>query len=570
MLVRLRINNFVLARDVTLELAPGLNLITGETGAGKSLIVGALALIAGARAEQGMVRQGTDRARVEALFDLRGRPDLSALVTRHGYDIEDSELLVRRELTPDGRSKAFVGSGTATVAALRTLSAELIELHGQHEPQVLLQPDYHRELLDRSCGSSEARVAVRRSANRLKEFATKIAELQAHALAREGRLELLRFRLTEFGEVAPQPGEEQALREERDRLRHAEDIGEALRSALELIYEGEGAALDRIHAASRKLLAQGQRSPAYEDLGERLDELRIEIGDIATELRTESDDLVPNPTRLGEIEDRLHALERLRRRFEDAPLEDIIADAAEMQREADELASQGSSEEALRQDAARELKQYIESAEQLSAARAAAASRLQEQVAGSLADLAMPKARLEVALSPHGLEEIGPDDARPEGLEDIEFLLQANPGEPARPLRKVASGGELSRLMLALDMALEGGLPRRTLLFDEVDQGLGGEAAERLGVFLSRLARHHQVICITHLPQVAARAEQHITVSKKVRSGRTVAVVKTLDERLDRVAELARMLGGQRASDGAYRHAEEMIRRSQKNAGASP
>jgi DNA repair protein RecN (Recombination protein N) len=556
MLRALRIENFVLARNVRLEFESDLNLITGETGAGKSLIVDAVAVALGGRAESSFVRQGEDRALVEVLFDLSERPDVVERLRQAGYEALDGELLVRREIGADGRSRNFLGGATVTVALLRELTAGLVELHGQHEPQTLFQPELHRALLDRF-GDHETLLAdVRREALALREIDQRRRELEARARTREARTEILRFRLAELEQVDPQASEEEDLRRERDVLRHAEEIAEALAATLDLVYEGEGAALDRIHAAGRRMRAQQAHGELYGELADRLDDVRAQVEDVATDARAALEELSADPGRLEEIEERLLALERLRRRFEGASLAEIVAGAVAMRRELDELAGQAESAAELAAERERRAGAYAEAAQRLTEARGRAAEKLDRAVSRLLGELAMKSARLETAIDTRTAADAVPT----EGLDQVEFLLQANPGEPARPLRKVASGGELSRVMLALDLALERGLPRRTLVFDEVDQGLGGEAAERLGEFLAQASRRHQVVCITHLPQVAAQNGRHVHVTKKQRSGRTVAVVRVLEDEDERADELARMLGGSIVTDTARRHAEEMLR----------
>lgn len=559
MLRQLRIENLVLARDVLLEFSEGLNLITGETGAGKSLISGALALACGARGEASLVRQGTKRALVEAIFDLGSREDVIERLTRGGYEAPGGELLIRRELGSDGRSRAFVGGSSATISVLREITGDLVELHGQHEPQTLLQPEYQRMLLDQAGGHGALVSDVRRAAAALREISARLRDLGERSKARASRLEILGYRLAEFDQVRPLPSEDDELRQERERLRHAEEIGGAIQGAVELLYEGEDAALDKIHGAARRMRAQAAHGEGFAELADRLDDLRAQVGELAGDLRSEGEGLASDPDRLAEIEDRLHDLERLRRRFDGVPLADVIASADVMRREIDDLTARDGVEQELNAELERQWKGYQKAANRLYLARLGAGEELARRVEGLLSELAMEKAHLEVSVSRPEIQDLGPKDAAPEGLERVEVMLQANPGEPARPLRKVASGGEISRVMLALDIALEGKLPRRTLLFDEVDQGLGGEAADRLGDFLLRVAANHQVISITHLPQVAARAHKHIYVTKKVRSGRTVAVVRVLEEKDDRIEELARMIGGSMVTETARRHAEAMV-----------
>jgi len=566
MLRQVRIENLVLAREVSLEFSPGLNLITGETGAGKSLIVGAVALALGGRGDATMVRQAEEKAVVDALFDLSERPDVVQRLARAGYEPTDGELLVRREVGADGRSRGFINGAPVTIAVMRELLAGLVEMHGQHEPQTLLQPELHRAILDRF-GRLEDRLAeVRRESTAVRDIDQRLAELEERSAQRQARLDLLRFRIGEFDAVRPQADEEQQLRRERDRLRHAEDLAEALRSALEAIYEGEGAAVERVHAAARRLRPQGTIDPSYTDFADRLDDVRAQLDDVAADLRGQLEEVSAEPGRLEQLEERLVALERLRRRFDGATLEEIVSGAGEMQREIDELVSQDESVEHLAEERRARAAAYGDAARRLSEGRGEAADRLGAAVGKLLRSLMMPNARVEAAVRPADPDAIAGTPAGADGVDEVEFLLAANPGEPARSLRKVASGGELSRVMLALDLSLERGLPRRTLLFDEVDQGIGGEAADVLGEFLATVARRHQVICITHLPSVAARAERHVSVTKKMKAGRPHLVVKTLEDEDERVEEVARMLGGTMVTDTARRHAEAMIRASREGA----
>lgn len=560
MLRQLRIENLVLARDVLLEFHPGLNLVTGETGAGKSLVVGALALVTGGRADSSLVRHGSERAVIEALFDVEGRADVVERMARAGYAVEDNEVLVRREIGSDGRSRAFLGGASVTMAMLRDLSEGLVEFHGQHEPQVLFQSDQQRALIDRFGGHGDALTAVRSAWSRVRDCDSRLRELKDRARSRESRLDTLRYRLSELEQVQPETGEFARLREERERLRHAEELGEALAHAVSLIYESEGSAIEQIHAASRRLQAQSALGASFAELAERLDELRAELTDVASDLRSEADDLDAEPGRLEEVEERLHALERLSRRFDGEPIDAILQHSQAMRREVEQLEGESGSEDELAGQLEQALREYTEAARTLHEARVEASERVSRDVGQLLGQLAMKEARLGAEIAWEGDGVVGADRAAAHGLDRVELMLQANPGEPARPLRKVVSGGELSRVMLALDIALEGALPRRTLLFDEVDQGLGGDVAEQLGELLARVSAHHQVINVTHLPQVAARAARHFHVAKKVKSGRTEAAVRELGNKWDRVDELARMLGGTVAGGTAHRHAEELLR----------
>jgi DNA repair protein RecN (Recombination protein N) len=552
MLKTLRIRNLVTIEDLSVEFGPGLNVLTGETGAGKSIVVDALGLLAGERGDSALVRSGTDRAVIEAAFDLPPDDPLAALLLARGLDAGDDTLIVRRELPASGSGRVVINGSPSTVGVLRELGGALIELHSQNEHQGLLGPERHVALLDSYGGHDDARAAVAAASSCALEAEARLARL--HELGREGqqRAATLRETLREIQGVDPKPGELAGLRRDRAILQNGSQVVELLDQSLARLDDGDEPAIASLHAAERRVAELGRIDPSLAPIAGRLESARLDLEDARDTLSAYRDRLNFDPARLESIESRRAALERLLLKW--GPSEDDAKGAAlEAERELatiDNLdAEVADAERALAK--AREV--YVASAAILSERRAAAASRLGPAVANELKPLAFGKARFEVVLTP---KPAGP--FHPAGVERAEFFLAANPGEPARPIGRAASGGELSRLMLALHVVLDGDAPGRVLVFDEVDAGVSGSVAVAVGARLSRLAAKHQVLCVTHLPQVAAHADGHYHVSKRVASGRTHTEIIALTGDA-RVNELARMLGGRQATEASRENAAELL-----------
>ena len=572
MIETLRISGLAIVDRAELEFGPGLNALTGETGAGKSIVLGALALLAGGRAESGAVREGSDEAVVEAVFRTERLPELEAELERRGLAIADHELVVRRSVARSGRSRAFVSGQLVPVGTLVELFAGRLEISSQHDSQSLRRPEVHGLLLDRRGGLLAQRAAVGAGVARLRALEEELARLRDEARELARRQDFLSFQVLEIDAARIVPVELEALRAERSRLAHADRLREEGAAALALV-SGDPAradtagAADLLGEAARRVAAMARLDPALESLAARVEGLAAEARDAALELERCAEGVEADPARLAGIEERLAAVDRLRRKYGGTP-EEILRfrdDAA------GELARlEGASAREAELEKAREIAvdELERAAEALSRGRARAARALARAVEAELRGLAMPEARFEVALEPAPVPEGLP--CGPAGREAPEFRLSANPGEPLRPLQRVASGGELSRSFLALRNALREADAGMVLVFDEVDAGVGGETADRVGRALAELAAHHQVLCITHLPQIAARADLHFCVRKRVERGRSVTRVGVVtgDERVE---EIARMAGGESVGEATRRHARHLLaqRRGPDGAGGA-
>jgi len=572
MLRCLHITHLAIVRELTLDLGPGLNLLTGETGAGKSILVDALSLVLGGRSGTEMIRSGAERASVEAEFDVSSNRAARQCLEERGYRVEDGTIVVRREILAQGKGRAFVGGSLAPVADLRALGTILVDLHGQHQQQSLLTPANHRDLLDRHAGLDAELDEMAAVARRLEAAVARLAALREGADRLAARLDLLRSRVDEIDRAAVLPEERSRLRAERDLLRNAETILRHARQSYDALYEGEGAALSRLAEAIRDLRELARFDASLQELLARAESSRTDLQDISVMLRDYPGRLQFEPQRLEAIDDRIQHVEALLRRHAPGGNEDdLLRLAGEAKAELDELTggTQSAGEiDRLVQDLRGEA---LRRAASLSRARSAAARVLEREIEKELAGLAMTKSRFAIDIrrrvaAGSGLRA-GDDDVAVDGTgyDVVEFLLAANPGEPPGPLSEVASGGELSRVMLAFEVVLRREAEPRSLVFDEVDAGIGGAVAEAVGRRLKALSRQHQVICVTHLPQIASYADRHVRVGKRQARGRTEVEVDVLDDD-GKVEELARMLAGETVTPAALRHAAEMRARGHKPA----
>ena len=573
MLRCLHITNLAIVRELTLDLGPGLNLLTGETGAGKSILVDALSLVLGGRSGIEMIRSGADRASVEAEFDVASNRAARQCLDERGYRVEDGSIVVRREILAQGKGRAFVGGSLAAVADLRALGAILVDLHGQHQQQILLTPASHRDLLDRHAGLDAELDEMAAAARRLQEAIARQSALREGADRREARIDLLRSRVDEIGRAAVQPGERVRLRAERDLLRNAETILRHARQSYDTLYEGEGAAVSRLAEAIRDLRELARFDASLRDDLARAESARADLQDISTMLRDYPERLQFEPQRLQAIDDRIQMLEALvRRHAPGGDEDDLLRLGVEAKAELDALTGGADSRDEIDRLVQALGDEALRRASSLSRARSGAARVLEREIEKELAGLAMAKSRFAIDLRRRvqagsglrvGDEEVAVDGT---GYDVVEFLMSANPGEPPGPLSEVASGGELSRVMLAFEVVLRRQAEPRSLVFDEVDAGIGGAVAEAVGRRLKSLSRHHQVICVTHLPQIASYADRHVRVGKRQARGRTEVEVDVLDDQ-GKVEELARMLAGETVTPAALRHAAEMRARGHKPAG---
>ena len=536
MLRFLSIRHLAVIDELEIDLDAGLTVLTGETGAGKSMLVEALDLLVGGRASADLVRTGEDTASVQAIFE---RAD--------GRDV-----IVRREVSAQGRSRAFIGDALATTAALKELGADLLELHGQHEHQALLNPESHGPLLD-----ERLNVALLNNVSQAHEHwrDARAALERTHMSAREkaARIEMISFQSSELDKVAPKAGEDEALTAERGVLANADRLSRLSTEAYGLLYENETAALTELAGVWKRLMELAAIDPRAQPYLDQRDDVKSRLEDLSFFLREYASALDVSPTRLQDVEDRLAALERLKRKH-GPTLDDVLAKQQALH---DELSALGASEEeaaALEQRLAATSQDFLRVARELSAARTVAAAGLAKALESGLASLAMAKSRVDMRVIPHDDDE-SRWSAR--GCDEIELYLSANPGEDLRPLARIASGGELSRVMLALHQ-LTRVTKYRTLVFDEVDAGIGGEAADAVGAELQALASRCQVLCITHLPQIAARADAHLAIDKRVKGGRTMTTVSRLDQ-AGREQEIARMIAGAAVSATVVASAREML-----------
>jgi DNA repair protein RecN (Recombination protein N) len=590
MLRELHVKNLAVLAQASVELDGGLNVLTGETGAGKSIVVDSLSLLAGARAASELIRTGADTLTVTGVFAPRG-DGWRQLLAEAGVDETPAggddggppELLVRREISRSGRNRVFVNDQPTTLRLLSDLAPHLLRIYGQREEMGLLDPDLQRRWLDAS-GGDEAAALLERTAAAYEEWRRRdgrLRRLTGDERARRERLDLLRFQVQELGAAELVAGEEAQLRTERDVLRNREAITTALGGAYALLYDDDDAAVDRIGRGQGLLEGVAEWEPKAAAAVDELEELRVRLEELSVDLRRRLDGLDADPGRLDQVEDRLARLERLFRKYGVTTAEELLARQRRAGEELAELEVDAEGREELEREVAAGLEEYRRQALALSAGRRAWGGRLVAAIGAELGDLGLGKAKLAVRLERRRLEDgplalppgdeaaadgrgAGPVEFGPTGIDQVVFDFAPNPGEEPRPLSLIASGGELSRIYLALQLAVLGGDLRQaggagpTLVFDEVDVGIGGAQAAALGRKLQRLAAGYQVLVVTHLPQVASFADHHFKVAKEVRGERTFTRVEALGPQ-ERTEEVARMLAGERTTDLSLSHARELI-----------
>jgi DNA repair protein RecN (Recombination protein N) len=564
MLAELRIRNYALIEDLTVEFSPGLNVLSGETGAGKSIIIGALTLLLGDKPDTDMIRTGADTAQVEGRFDVDGRvtDECSGL----GIPMAGAappQLLLRRRTERNGRGGAYANDSGITVAALQKLGDRLVDLHGQHQHQLLLRTEVHLEILDEYAGLGPER---RDFSERFRVFGEKSSELtrlDQELSERRARRDLTEFQLKELSGAQVKPGELEELNRERKLLQTAERRFTLARQLEELLSEQEGSIIGLLGLAGKALGELADLDPSLAERRALLKEAHAGADDLWRELVRYREAIEFSPERMDAVNARLFLIEKLTRKY-GLGADELAALQARLKSELDSLELGGSRRDELAAELAALKQNLVTRADTLSRKRGRARSDLEKRLKDEFEVLGLGRAALSVSLSrvpdPSGIYQRGDERFRltPAGVDSVEFLFSANPGEELRPLRKVASGGELSRIMLALKSALSKADPVPTLVFDEIDVGIGGKVAEAVGKRLARLARTHQVICITHLPQIAKYAERHLSVSKSTRGNRTLTSIRTLDAD-SRVEELARMTSGATVTKTSLTHAREML-----------
>lgn len=550
MLIELRIENLAVIERLAVSLEPGLNVLSGETGAGKSIIVGALSLLLGERASADAVRAGADRAVVEGVFDVSGRADIVALLDDQGIGTEDGLLVLRREVAVEGRNRAWVNGSASTAGLVGELGGRLVDLHGQHEHQALLRVDAQRDILDAYAGQDTLTGRVRAAHADLLSARTARDQLETRRREIEQRADFLRFQLGEIEDAGIEPEEDARLTEESRRLEHSEDLVRLATALHQALYEGEAAIAGTLGALRRDLDELIRIDPAQADARELLDTAYFNVEELGRRMGDYASGVDHDPARLDAIQQRQDTLFRLKSKY-GPTLEDVLATARRAREEIDTLERAAFEQKAIEQrvEAARDAVRSL--AAELSAARHDAGETLTADVMRILPALGLEGARFQVAFDP--LTEPGPG-----GAERIEFLIAVNRGFEPRSLARVASGGELSRIMLALKTILARVDAVPTLVFDEIDAGIGGRVAAQVGAQLRDVARHHQVFVITHLPQIASRADHHLLVLKGETDGLTRTSLQQLTGQ-DRVRELARMLGGDPESQTSLDHARELL-----------
>ncbi len=547
MLRELRIRDVAIIDDLSLTFGPGLNVISGETGAGKSILLQSLALLCGARGNAELIRDGAESASVDGLFECTLPEELAEALALE----PEGDVLVRRVLTRSGKGRIHVNGSPATLPLLNQLGDHLVNIYGQHDQALLLRPAAHRALLDAYAGLTEAAHRMRTAHATWSAARSHREALARAALTLDERRELLALRYCELSEAAVAPGEEATLRAERELLRHAERLESVCRGGEAMLYSGQGAmvaALGRLHTQLSELTGIADRLGGIAEL---VDAGRVQLEEAALQLRAFAERLDNDPARLATIEDRLALLQRLGRKF-DCAIDALPAALAAIERDLDALTGTAHDLEGAAAAEAAAHEAALAVARELSTAREHAARELEQRMVGELAALGMAGSRFQVAQSADSAQ------LAEHGIDQIEFLLAANPGEPVHPLARVASGGELSRIMLSLKALTAAIGETPILIFDEVDAGIGGEVAVAVARRLKALARNRQLLCITHLAQIAAYADQHVAVEKRERNGRTVTAARVLGSS-ERVAEVSRMLGGSAAPAEAERYAKRLL-----------
>jgi DNA repair protein RecN (Recombination protein N) len=560
-LVALRVKNFILMDALELKLDPGFNVLTGETGAGKSIVVGALNLVLGGRSSAEQVRPGADEAEVEALFDVRGSDHLMARLDAAGVS-GDGELVIRRVVQANGRSRAYLNGRLCTAGELAALSSELADVASQHESVALTDPSSHIGYLDRFARLVGAREELAADVERLEAIVGEIRAVREAERGRGEREAFIAFQLQAIDSLSPQPGEMEQLAAERNRLRHASRLLDVTRRAASRLDQGEQAICDELARLASDLHAAAEIDPSLKATAVALEGAWAEIRDAAREMARYAERTEADPSRLSDIEERMYRLEGLLRQH-GPTVEDVLATRARLAADLAGLANAESRVNELERERDAILAVVGERAKKLSAKRRKAAEKLAAAIAGELAELAMGGARVVVDVAPLGGEraDLQVEGARlsRDGIDRVEFLISPNKGIDPRPLRRIASGGELSRALLALKRVLAECGPAGLYVFDEVDSGVGGAIADKIGRAMADVARHHQVLCITHLAPIAAFADAHFVVTKSNETGVAKSDVARVENK-DRVAEVARMLAGAKVTSAAVKAATELIR----------
>jgi DNA repair protein RecN (Recombination protein N) len=558
-LLELRLENYAVIDNVAVEFAPGLNLLTGETGAGKSILIDALSLLLGEKASSDVVRTGTERAVISAVFEGEDKK-VKHILEENGIDAEDGSLILRREIAAGGKGRVFVNNQPATVSVLKVLAPSLATVHAQNESILSFDAATRLSLLDAFAGTDLESAAVLFAG--WDGIRRRILELESDEQDRLRHVDLWSFQKREIEEAKLQPGEDGRLEAEKRVLANAEKIYNAAMNAFDLLYEGERSTSSSLRAAQKNLDEVARYEPKFQEALAALETARISVEDVGVTLRDYAGAIQASPEHLAEVEDRLALLDRLKRKF-GPTLDDVVNLGVEVTRKLSEIENRDEVLRVLHVDLAKAAAEYLAATRALSRKRRESARKLEKLVEAEINDLAM-KASFHIELTSSEEENSWTSS----GFDKVVYLISPNPGEPLRPVEQIASGGELSRVLLALRATVEtanqssrkrNSTSQRTLVFDEIDTGIGGRAAEAVGKKLKALSRGNQVLCVTHLPQIATFADHHYVIEKRESAGRARTSVRRITGE-ERTEEIARMLSGAKLTETSRKHAEQMLR----------
>ena len=555
MLIELRVENYAVIDSLAVEFAPGLNLLTGETGAGKSILIDALALLLGNKASSEAIRHGAEKAVISGVFQAEGRA-LAGILEENGIDADEEQIIVRREITTSGKGRVFINNQPATVALLKQIAPYLASIHAQHETILAFDAEARLTLLDRY-----AVIRLEELEQRFQEWSAvqhRLSEMERDEQDRLRMVDLWSFQKKEIDSAHLQPGEDQKLESEKRVLANAERLHSGAMASYDLLYDSESSAVANVSLAKKHIEELARFDDRFRDLLPVLQSAKAAIDDVSATLRDYAEAIDASPERLAQIEERLALLDRLKRKY-GATADEVIAYAEDVTRKLNEIENRDEIVAGLKKQLSAAAEAYRVAAQAASKKRSGAAKELQKLVEAEINQLAM-KSQFRIELS--GVDE--PGNWTRSGFDSVSYMISTNPGEPLKPVEQIASGGELSRVMLALKAGIETSIKNRnsvqkTLVFDEVDTGIGGRAAEAVGKKLKSLARGNQVLCITHLPQIASFADHHYLIEKEEVAGRTRTGLRLLDPQ-QRTEEIARMLSGAKLTETSRQHAEQLLK----------
>ncbi len=551
MLVTLRVTNFAIISELEISFEPGLNIISGETGAGKSILVGAVSLLLGGRASPEVIRGGYEEARVEGLFDISGNRAVQRLLEVQGFDSGD-ELLICRIISKTGRNRVFINGKLGTVSVAQQVTSGLVDISGQHEHQKLLNPETHLPVLDNFGKLDDEVLSYEKDYVEYENLKKTLEELVREEKTREEQVEFIKYRIREIKKLNLRAGEEDELEKEQNLLKHAEQLHLAARESYELLYGETGSVLDKLDAIRRHLEVLSRIDGDAGNFLETLELCRVNLTELAYSIRDYKSGISFNPERLAAIESRLHEIQRVVKKYGGSSKK-ALQHLNKLEEKLQQLENTSFFIDEVRRKLEKIESEVRRKAERLSRLRKPIAERLAREVESNLKKLGMPSARFSVIF-----DRLPENQFNRRGMDTAEFFFSANPGEELKPLAKIASGGELSRIMLALKVLLSNSESKEVLIFDEVDTGIGGKTASLVGKMLNQISENQQVVCITHLPQIACFGDVHYSVYKELRDRRTEAFIKRLTEE-QREKEIARMLGGLAISEKTLAHARELL-----------